>query len=768
MRKVWLLLSLLVMTTQARPLTWYLENVEFTDGARAIGSFDYDPDTQTYSNVHIITFDGSQFGATYTSISEGRPGAFHASGVSSDPMRMAVVTLHVTVFLDDFSYPFWLSSTLPRKLMPYMWEECQIGAQQCAPDARYMHHGYFTCTPNLAILRFEGNVDSVDPLLSAVGPDRFALGNRAIIQYAFDTTIPGMVNAFGASYYAIVSLTFSILRDNSPPYSAAASMGLVQVANDSTVFGPKYDHYFAGATNSPYFQLIAPPARGRTVTGVYVGLSDLSATALDSTDLPVTLDARRFKPAPPYAVEGISLRVQGPGGESDPRFVSASLTSVPTSRVAQRPSSSGVPSFLLQWSGTDPGGQGLRDYTIYVSDNGSRFTRWITTQELEATFTGVPGHSYSFFSLATDVGGNVEQAKSKPEATVTVVAGATGTGAGITVAPVDAGTGGNPVTISFDSVTRAGTTSLTSSSSGPPPPSGFTVGSPTVYYDVTTTALFTGRVTVCVNYDGTTFTSAPMLFHFENGVWVDVTTSRDLASKIVCGSISVQTPAAPAVVRTLTARAADTNLLHLFALFAPIVNTWESSSPYQVRYLSNLNVVDSFVNISNVGALSGNDPAGRICANIYVFDPNEEPVSCCACPVTPNGLVSLSARDSLVANPLTFNNPNSLVVKIVYTAMTGGACDAGQLPLPAPLPVSFPVNPADIGLVRGGVAWAVTPHGYIPSGQTNPTEYRMTETPFLNAELSPTEYVKLVSVCRFIESYASRFGICRGCTATGR
>lgn len=181
---------------------------------------------------------------------------------------------------------------------------------------------------------------------------------------------------------------------------------------------------------------------------------------------------------------------------------------------------------------------------------------------------------------------------------------------------------------------------------------------------------------------------------------------------------------------------------------------------YQVRYLANLNVADSYVNIVNVGAISGNDPAGRMCANIYVFDPNEEPVSCCACPVTPNGLVSLSARNSLISNPLTPGVPTSIVVKVLFTQ--GSTCDAGTLATPAPLPTSFPTS--GLALARGGVAWATTPHA---NTATSPASYQLTETRFDNSELSPSEYYKLVYICNFIQTYASKFGLCKGCQAGG-
>ena len=94
-----------------------------------------------------------------------------------------------------------------------------------------------------------------------------------------------------------------------------------------------------------------------------------------------------------------------------------------------------------------------------------------------------------------------------------------------------------------------------------------------------------------------------------------------------------------------------------------------STGAYQVRYLANLNVADSYVNISNTGTVNGNDPAGQMCANNYVFDPNEEPVSCCSCPVTPNGFVTLSAVNSLIANRLTLTVPSAVLRRPAISAV---------------------------------------------------------------------------------------------------
>src|ERR1044072_3166270 len=71
----------------------------------------------------------------------------------------------------------------------------------------------------------------------------------------------------------------------------------------------------------------------------------------------------------------------------------------------------------------------------------------------------------------------------------------------------------------------------------------------------------------------------------------------------------------------------------------------------QISYAANLLAGDSYIDVSNTGAASTVAfPAqnGIICVNAYTYDPSEELVSCCSCPVTPNGLASLSVKQDLV------------------------------------------------------------------------------------------------------------------------
>src|SRR5438128_871140 len=102
------------------------------------------------------------------------------------------------------------------------------------------------------------------------------------------------------------------------------------------------------------------------------------------------------------------------------------------------------------------------------------------------------------------------------------------------------------VTVTFADVTVAGNTTLTTSSAGPSPPtpSGFKLGTPPTYYDLTTTASFSGDVTVCINYNTITFNNVASLklFHFVDPNWVDATVSLDTATQIICGRVTSLSP----------------------------------------------------------------------------------------------------------------------------------------------------------------------------------------------------------------------------------
>ena len=92
----------------------------------------------------------------------------------------------------------------------------------------------------------------------------------------------------------------------------------------------------------------------------------------------------------------------------------------PVSHVSALSVASSCPHFRVGWSGSDVG-SGLRGFTIYASDNGGPSTPWLSnTTAAAGTYMGAAGHAYSFYSIATDLTGNIEPGKLSAEATTTV------------------------------------------------------------------------------------------------------------------------------------------------------------------------------------------------------------------------------------------------------------------------------------------------------------------------------------------------------------
>ena len=96
--------------------------------------------------------------------------------------------------------------------------------------------------------------------------------------------------------------------------------------------------------------------------------------------------------------------------------------SAPTSSVNALPATETSATFTVSWSGQDyPGGSGIASYSVYVSDDGGPFTAWQqSTTATMATFSGINGYSYGFYSVATDDAGNVQPTPTTAQATTTV------------------------------------------------------------------------------------------------------------------------------------------------------------------------------------------------------------------------------------------------------------------------------------------------------------------------------------------------------------
>ncbi len=202
-----------------------------------------------------------------------------------------------------------------------------------------------------------------------------------------------------------------------------------------------------------------------------------------------------------------------------------------------------------------------------------------------------------------------------------------------------------------------------------------------------------------------------------------------------------------------------------------ITLTVPGSDTFQIRYTSNLNLGDSFINITNDGqsasamVANATSSTGNICVGVYFFDPNEELQSCCACEVTPNGLISLSVKANNTNN-LTSELPNSEVVKLLAWSATSTSTATDTIFGPGspinPTPGASVCNAASPGIFAVGMrAWGTALHA-VPSGFT------VSETGFSRAMLSLSEYNRLTTSCSFNQYAGSgNYGQCKGCQSGG-
>jgi hypothetical protein len=176
-------------------------------------------------------------------------------------------------------------------------------------------------------------------------------------------------------------------------------------------------------------------------------------------------------------------------------------------------------------------------------------------------------------------------------------------------------------------------------------------------------------------------------------------------------------------------------LVVLFVALA--VPSWAqvvANDAYQVNYYSGGVGTLRVINTGQVGSpIDTGTNHGKVCADIYVFDSNQEMLACCSCPITANGLLTVSGT-GLLFNPLTGIRPATGVIKIVADNQPGKACDPKTI-----------INPVESGLR----AW-----------ETHPQGAALTETVFANAPLTNTEQSFLGQACSFVWYLGSGKGVC--------
>ena len=183
----------------------------------------------------------------------------------------------------------------------------------------------------------------------------------------------------------------------------------------------------------------------------------------------------------------------------------------------------------------------------------------------------------------------------------------TPTGVDVVVFP-DVGT-----EITFVQVDSAGDTTVTMTNDVPNPLTGFLVDD--TYYDIQSTAEFTGTITICITYDDTDLLQdeeeALILWHYKDGEWQDITDELDTGTNTICGetdgfslfAVGLRSPAA--MIEALAQSVVDLNLHH------GIENALDAKLDSALRALDDLNENNDVAAINSLNAFINAGEAQR-------------------------------------------------------------------------------------------------------------------------------------------------------------
>lgn len=150
-----------------------------------------------------------------------------------------------------------------------------------------------------------------------------------------------------------------------------------------------------------------------------------------------------------------------------------------------------------------------------------------------ACTTLLPGTTYDLYTVAADSEGSLQSFPTRLTVTTSFAASnIVPTGTDVVVIPTDG------IQVVFDTVLTAGSLTVTPlNNSAPPANFRMTTGA---FYEFTTTATFSGPVTVCLGYSETALVNTNKeakikLFHHNGRKWKNITSSVDTVNNLVCG-----------------------------------------------------------------------------------------------------------------------------------------------------------------------------------------------------------------------------------------
>jgi len=166
---------------------------------------------------------------------------------------------------------------------------------------------------------------------------------------------------------------------------------------------------------------------------------------------------------------------------------------------------------------------------------------------------------------------------------------------------------------------------------------------------------------------------------------------------------------------------------------------------------------------------------GTLCAMIYVFDDREELQSCCGCPVTPNGVRTLSTINDLTGNfGVNQANRNAGVIEVISSRLNFVLGVGGTPPLGINVAGGLACDPTGaVGSASGsGVSGAVDPTPTLLSEMMHTEALAPSAPPFApfstsasaerfqNAPLDQIQLSSLQTDCMLLLANSSGAGVC--------
>ncbi len=304
--------------------------------------------------------------------------------------------------------------------------------------------GFSGLTPSQAIFSGTGSIGLAGTITS---------NTPAIPTGDVSITIDGLTQTAAVQANGTFSTTFSTLSipASTTPYTVSYAYAANTDFQSATDTSTTLDVFAASMT------AVTPNPRNTPVPNISVTFNDsIMTTTLTSADLSLTDNgganlitgtvALTRITGDSYLIGGLSslttaegayfLTLNGDGLQDQAgNTITGSLstswlmdTTPPTSSVSPLASPTTSTSFTVAVTGSDPDGaggsppSGIASFAIFTQTDGGSFSLWttVTPASPSAVFTGQAGHTYGFYSVATDNAGNVQSTPSAAQQTVQI------------------------------------------------------------------------------------------------------------------------------------------------------------------------------------------------------------------------------------------------------------------------------------------------------------------------------------------------------------